>query len=124
MSTDTVAWFEVATDDAEGTQEFYGELFGWTFAPDPTAGELDYRLITYRGGEAPAGGLMVTGPGTPGHAVFYVAVDDVAEACARTEKLGGSVVLAVTEPGAGVAFAHLRDRTGNQFGVFTPRPAG
>ncbi len=123
MNMDTVAWFEVATDDAAGAQEFYGELFGWTFAADPdaAAGGMDYRLISYPGGERPAGGVFATGGQFPNHAVFSVAVADVAEACARAEKLGGTVVHAVTEPGAGPAFAYLKDRSGNLFGIFTPQ---
>lgn len=116
MSMNTVAWFEVGTDDPAGAQEFYGEMFGWTFTADPE----DYRMVSYRDSEAPAGGLMVTEPGTPGHAVFYVAVADLAEACARAEKLGGTVDAAFTEPGSGPPFAYLRDRAGNRFGVFTP----
>ena len=122
MSTDTVAWFEVATDDADSAQQFYGELFGWTMAADPAAAGagMDYRVITYRGGDQPVGGIFATNGNFPNHAVFSVAVADVAEACARAEKLGGTLVNAVTEPAAGPAFAYLRDRSGNLFGIFTP----
>jgi predicted enzyme related to lactoylglutathione lyase len=120
MSNDTVAWFEVATDDAKNAEEFYGELFGWTFASDPNsaAAGMDYRLITYRGAEGPAGGLMVTGGRFPNHAVFYVQVADVNEACARAEKLGGTVVQ--SSPDSPTPFAYLKDRSGNQFAIFTP----
>jgi uncharacterized protein len=124
MSTDTVAWFEVATDDADGAQEFYGELFGWKFAADSaaSAGGMDYRLISYRGSDAPVGGIFASGGSFPNHAVFSVLVADVGDACARAEKLGGTVVNAVTAPEAGPAFAYLRDRSGNLFGIFTPPP--
>jgi predicted enzyme related to lactoylglutathione lyase len=122
MDTNTVAWFEVATGDADGAQEFYGELFGWRFAADPDMARvgMDYRLITYPGGEAPVGGIFGTGGEPPDHAVFTVAVAGMAETCAQAEKLGGTVVQAVTEPGAGPAFAYLRDRAGNLIGIFTP----
>ena len=120
MSIDnTVAWFEVATDNAQDAEEFYGELFGWTFESDPNVSDgLDYRLISSRGAEAASGGLMVTGGRLPNHSVFYVAVADLAEACERVEKLGGSVVL--SQPDATPAFAYVQDRSGNQFGIFTP----
>lgn len=123
MSSNTVAWFEVATDDADGAQEFYGELFGWTFTTDTeiAKGGMDYRVITYRDADAPAGGLFVTGGKFPGHAVFHVAVPSVADTCAAIEKLGGTVVQAVPENPNGPAFAYVKDRSGNQFGIFTPR---
>lgn len=118
----TVAWFEVATDDPDGAQRFYGELFGWTIAADPDAAGMgmDYRLVTCPGAERPSGGIFGTGGGFPNHAVFSVAVADVAEACTRAEKLGATVVRAVSEPEAGPAFAYVRDPSGNLFGIFTP----
>jgi predicted enzyme related to lactoylglutathione lyase len=122
MTINTVAWFEVATDDADGAQEFYGGLFGWAFAPDRGSASqgLDYRLISYPGQDQPAGGLYNTGGSIPRHAVFTVAVADVSQTCAQAEKLGGKVVTAVTEPQSGPAFAYLQDRSGNLFGIFTP----
>lgn len=120
MSNDTVTWFEVASDDAKAAEEFYGELFGWTFASDPNsaADGLDYRLITYRGAQAPSGGLMVTGGQLPNHAVFYVQVADIKDACERAEKLGATVVHA--SPDSSTPFAYLKDVSGNQFAIFTP----
>ncbi len=122
MSDNTVAWFEVAVADAGGAQEFYGELFGWSFAADPSSAEqgMDYRLITYAGQQQPSGGLFATGGAMPDHAVFSVAVPSVADSCAQAEKLGGTVVHAQTDPPAGPAFAYLKDRSGNLFGIFTP----
>ena len=40
-AANTVAWFEIGTPDVQAAQDFYGPLFGWTFAPDG-----DYTLIT------------------------------------------------------------------------------
>ena len=120
MSTDTVTWFEIATDDAKGAEEFYGELFGWSFASDPNSAAegMDYRLISSRGAQGPNGGLMVTGGQFPNHAVFYVQVADVREACTQAEKLGGTVVQ--SSPDTPTPFAYLKDRSGNLFGVFSP----
>jgi uncharacterized protein len=123
MSINTVAWFEVASDDPDGAQEFYGELFGWKIGRDPNAaGDMDYRLITYPGAEEPASGIFATGGEFPNHGVFSIAVADVADTCAKAEKLGGTVVKAVTEPGSGPAFGYIRDRSGNLFEVFAPVP--
>jgi hypothetical protein len=122
MDINTIAWFEVATGDADRAQEFYGELFGWTFAADPDAARagMDYRLVPYPGGDRPVGGIFGTGGAIPDHAVLSVAVASAAETCARAEKLGATVVQSVTEPEVGPAFAYLRDRAGNLFGIFAP----
>ncbi|WP_214320407.1 VOC family protein [Nonomuraea sediminis] len=116
----TVTWFEVATDDPDGAQRFYGGLFGWSVAPSDTD-VMDYRMITYPGGERPSGGIFNTKGEFPSHAVFHVQVADVEVACAQAESLGGKVVHKVVDDGAGTDFAYLHDTSGNLFGVFHPR---
>ena len=51
---------------------------------------------------------MATGGAMPGHAVFYIAVADVAATCAAAEQLGGKVVSKELDPPAGPAFAYLQ----------------
>ncbi|WP_433372169.1 VOC family protein [Streptosporangium sp. CA-115845] len=114
----SVAWFEIATDDPDGAERFYGEVFGWRATRE--AGEMDYRLITTPAGGAPAGGILGTDGRMPGHAVFSVAVPDVAAVCAATERLGGIVVARHDAAEGGPANAYLRDPAGNLFGVFAP----
>lgn len=119
----TLAWFEVATSDADAAQKFYGSLFDWSFAADPAAqaGGADYRNITASGANAPMGGIANTSGQQPDHAVFYILVADVEATCTEAENLGGAVVSKQVEPPAGApAFAYLRDPAGNLFGVFTP----
>ncbi|MFI6386072.1 VOC family protein [Nonomuraea sp. NPDC050547] len=116
----TVTWFEVATDDPDGAERFYGGLFGWTFTPGGGDGP-DYRMISSAGAERPSGGLFNTKGEFPAHAVFHVQVADVEAACAQAESLGGKVVTKVIDDGAGTDFAYLRDTSGNQFGVFRQR---
>lgn len=116
----TVTWFEVATDDPDGAQQFYGGLFGWTFAVGEE-GPIDYRTIGYPGAEQPGGGLYNTKGEFPAHAVFHVQVASVEETCAKSEELGGKVVVKVIDDGAGTDFAYLRDVSGSLFGVFHRR---
>lgn len=118
----SLAWFEVATDDPDTASSFYADLFGWTFSPfaDPETTGMDYRVATLPGGDVPFGGVVGTGGAIPGHAVFYIAVTDVGAACTAAERLGGKVVSKELEPAAGPAFAYLRDPVGSLFGVFTP----
>jgi uncharacterized protein len=115
----TVAWFQIGTEDATAAQEFYGGLFGWSFAPDPGSGP-GYDLISYAGADRPAGGIMHT---ADNHATFVVLVQDVAAVCARTEQLGGKILNPPVTTPNGLVFADLLDRSGNRFSVFTPPPA-
>ena len=50
------------------------------------------------GSDAPFGGVVATGGAMPGHAVFYIAVTDVAATCEAAEQLGGKVVSKELEP--------------------------
>ncbi|HEY9334564.1 VOC family protein [Kribbella sp. NPDC050459] len=121
----TLAWFEVASDDPETAEKFYGGLFNWSFESSGslTSGGLDYRNITAQGAQQPMGGLFATNGELPNHAVFYILVADVETTCAEAEQLGGTVVNKRIGTGGGTPdFAYLRDPSGSQFAVFTPRP--
>ena len=120
MSTpapNTVGWFEVGTPDVQAAKDFYGPLFGCTFAPDG-----DYTLITAPGADGPSGGIFNTGGNIPPYAVFVVRVTDVAATAARTEELGGKVVAAPMTLPDGMVIAYLTDPNGSMFALFSPRP--
>lgn len=119
----TIEWFQIAADDPDRTQRFYGELFGWSFAPDRDAAErgVDYREIFYPGESKPVGGLAPTGPHRPAQATFFVSVPDVEEVCARVERLGGEVSFKNVGHPPALDLAELRDPAGNLFGVFRPQ---
>jgi uncharacterized protein len=117
----TVTWFQIGTDDPAAAHEFYGGLFGWSFAAEPSL--PGYDMISYAGAEHPSGGVMHTAGGAENHATFLVLVEDVAAVCARTEQLGGKVLNPPVTTPDGLVFADLLDRSGNRFGVFTPAPA-
>jgi uncharacterized protein len=118
----TVAWFQVGTDNPDKARQFYGRLFGWTFRADPMGGGF-YDLITCPGQDEPTGGILNTGGEGPNHAVFFVIVQDVAAVCAETEKAGGKVLEPPRTAPGGLVTAHLLDPAGNAFGVFTPPAA-
>jgi predicted enzyme related to lactoylglutathione lyase len=122
FTPNTLAWFEVATDDPDTATSFYSDLFGWAFSPfaDPETTGMDYRVAALPGSDVPFGGVVGTGGAMPGHAVFYIAVTDVAATCETVEQLGGKVVSKDVGPPAGPPFAYLRDPVGSLFGVFTP----
>jgi predicted enzyme related to lactoylglutathione lyase len=115
----TVGWVQVGTDDPKVTKQFYGELFDWTFIPDPNGGGK-YDLITFPGMDAPRGGILDTDGESPSHAIFMIVVSDVRATVASAEKLGGKVQVPPTTTPTGLVFAELLDPAGNHFGVFTP----
>ncbi|MBX6387255.1 MAG: VOC family protein [Microbispora sp.] len=121
-AVNTVAWFEIASDDPDGVQRFYGDLFGWRFQTDENsaAAGMDYRLISYDGDDRARGGVFGTGGDRPGHAIFMVKVRDVTETCRKVEALGGKVIAKFVGNQNGPDFAYLHDTSGNLFGVFAP----
>jgi uncharacterized protein len=116
-ASNTVTWFQIGTDEPAAAREFYGGLFGWTIAAEP--GSEGYDLVSYTGGRQPAGGIAHTDGGAANHATFFVLVEDVAAVCADAEQLGGKVLAPPVTTPNGLAFAHLLDRSGNRFGVFS-----
>ena len=110
--TNNVDWFQIGTDQPAAAERFYGDVFGWTFAGDDS-----YRLVTTPGAAGPGGGLVAI---PAGHAIFYIHVADVAEACRAAEAAGGKVLVAPQDGGSGLIFAHLLDPGGNHIGVYAP----
>lgn len=114
--------------DPAASEHFYGEVLGLSVVPVGEDADA-YRMLVADG--RPIGG--VTGPrpdtdvwpsgGPAGHWVAYFATDDVAAAAARSEELGGSVLLGPVElPGTGTV-AVVRDPDGATFGLFHPSGA-
>lgn len=118
MSHGTVNWFQIDTDDPAGAEQFYGDLFGWTFAADPdTPG---YQLATPADAPGPQGGIFDTRGESPTRAAFFVIVTDVVAAAEQAERLGGKVATPPRTTPNGLTFAHLHDPAGNHFGVYAP----
>jgi uncharacterized protein len=111
-----VAWFEIGTTDADATEAFYGELFGWRFELDP--GEADgagpvHGRIVGSGAADPIGAIdLLTAGDVDGSAICVLAAD-VAAGVARIERLGGTTVTPPTEAAGGAVVARVRDPLGN-----------
>jgi len=116
-AANSVSCFEIGAPDVEAAKAFYGPLFGWSFAPDGT-----YTMITAPGADRPSGGIFNTGGNLPPYAVFVVQVEDVAATAARTEELGGKVVVAPMTLEDGMVIAYLTDPDGSMFALFSPKP--
>jgi predicted enzyme related to lactoylglutathione lyase len=62
------------------------------------------------------------GEGYESHAIFYVGVEDVTEALAKAEQLGGKRVMGPAhKPGGGLVVGHFTDPEGNLIGVAGPK---
>ena len=105
--------FEVAGKDPAKLQSFYGDQFGWNVdANNP----LNYGIVNL---SADVGGGIGPAPeGQPGHAMFYVGVDDVEAALQKAETLGGSRVFGPMEVPEGPTIGHFADPEGNVVGLF------
>lgn len=114
----TVCFFEIPADDLESLQEFYREMFNWTFEKIP--GGFRYYKI-HMGQDIPKGGMTARQDSshTP---INYVKVESVETSAAQAQKLGATVVLPRNSvPGAGW-FAVLLDPQGNRLGLWEEDP--
>lgn len=107
--------FEVAGKDPAKLQSFYGDQFGWQIdANNP----MNYGIVNLS--DDVGGGIGPAPEGQPGHAMFYVAVDDVEAALQKAESLGGSRVFGPMDVPEGPTIGHFADPEGNVVGLFEP----
>ena len=115
-------WHEVATRDVGAAKSFYQNLFGWSTEDMPMPGDMEgsYTMAKVAGGDV-AGMYAMAGEqfeGVPSHWATHVWVDDVAGTAAKTEELGGTVVMGAMEiPGVG-EMAVLQDPAGAVINIF------
>jgi uncharacterized protein len=121
--TGKVVHFEVPADDVNRAQKFYHDAFGWQMQPMP---EMSYTMVstTKVGSDG-----MPTEPGainggmaartasfkTP---VITIAVDDIDDALATVEKLGGKTAEGRTQVGDMGYAAYFVDTEGNTIGLW------
>ncbi len=104
--------------DAERTQRFYGELFGWTADASGSGG---YRLVDTQSGAGGIGGSVGAGLDGQVWATVYARVADVAVTLARAEALGGRRVYGPNRVDDHLRTGAFRDPAGNVFGVYERR---
>jgi uncharacterized protein len=119
---DKVVHFEVPFDDGERATAFYREAFGWQLNSMP---QMQYTLVTTTPadsrGRPAAGGInggMLRRQGPITAPVITIGVDDIDEALARIEKLGGRVAIG-RQPVGDMGFsAYVHDTEGNLIGLW------
>lgn len=123
-----VVHFEIPFDDGERARRFYAEAFGWQLQELP---DMGYTLVI----TGPSGDLGPIEPGfinggmlqrggpvaTP---LVTIDVEDIDEALATIEGLGGSKVVG-RQPVGDMAFsAYATDSEGNTIGLWQTVPQG
>jgi predicted enzyme related to lactoylglutathione lyase len=118
-------WFEIAGADADRSQRFYAEIFGWQAADsDGDSGQVnpapEYRMIDTCSDRGIRGGI---GPGRQGPwATVYARVPDVEAALARAVELGGTREYGPVAVDDHMQTGAVRDPAGNVFGVYSHAP--
>jgi predicted enzyme related to lactoylglutathione lyase len=107
-----VDWFEVLGSDAQRTQRFYADAFGWEVQTGDFPG---YGLVDTLSDRGIRGGL---GGGDSRWATVYASVPDVERTLARAEELGAQRVYGPMAVGEQMRTGALRDPAGNVFGIY------
>jgi predicted enzyme related to lactoylglutathione lyase len=112
MAADPV-YFYFGTPSSERAKAFFGELFGWQFAPGNARDGYNVTNVS------PAGGLF--GGGEPeGGFRMYFSVEDLEAAASRVSELGGEC--GEPQPTDGGRFCDCRDDQGFEFGIWAADP--
>ncbi len=116
----TVTWDEFMTRDFGAAQDFYAQVFGYTYTDIAPEG-FDYATIEIDGNTV--GGIGTLPPEVPAHVPphwrVYFAVDDADAAVEKVTELGGTVVLPATDMPYG-RHADVTDPQGAMFSVIKP----
>jgi predicted enzyme related to lactoylglutathione lyase len=96
--------------------DFYGSLFGWTWADASVDGYVNFYL-----GDRAVAGLRTAGPAVPPGWTPYVATDDADATIALALDNGGSVLSGPGELSDAARIAVVADSTGAAIGVWQRR---
>ncbi len=103
-----IVHFEIGGTDTAKAADFYGALFGWTFAEGP---------VKYVEGAGLRGHLNALGHEPQNYNLVYVGVEDISAAVKRATALGARLLVGpVTLPNG--AFAWIADPTGTTIGLW------
>lgn len=114
-----IAYFELTSPEPARAQAFYGDLFGWDLADDPST--PGYAMVdTGAGPAAVTGGIGPSmAPGDVG-AKVYARVDDVDAHLERALALGATTILDPMDLPEGYGrIAVFADPDGTPFGLWT-----
>ncbi len=113
-----VIHFEIQSTDAEKSQAFFEDVFGWEInsAPMPSMPDMNYAIVDTQSDSGIGGGI---GPSfdDQSHVAFYIAVDDLQATLDKAVEAGGQVLMPVTVIPGAVTIAFFSDPTGAPVGL-------
>ncbi|KAF4410204.1 MULTISPECIES: VOC family protein [Streptomyces] len=113
----TPCWVSLMAHSLAATEEFYGALFGWTFAPGPR--QLGPYVRAQLGGREVAGmGVLPPGRHLPGSWTTYLASDDADATAEQIRACGGTVAVGPLSAGDAGRLVIASDPYGAVFGVW------
>ncbi|MGW6056939.1 VOC family protein [Streptomyces sp. NPDC055189] len=118
----TPTWIDLRVTEFDRTLEFYGALFGWEYAEEPTQGDRTATCLL-RG--SPVASITRTPAPAVSGWTMYFATPDCDSTAKRIAEAGGKVTEApvdVTYQGEGARTAVAEDSVGARFGLWEARP--
>jgi predicted enzyme related to lactoylglutathione lyase len=116
------AWFEIPAADFERAVGFYEKLLD-TKLHREEMGPMSLAMFPHEKPH-PTGAVIRKDGHAPSEngSVIYLNVADIRPVLARTEKVGGDVLLPLTAlPDEAGVFAQIRDSEGNRVGLYSAR---
>lgn len=113
------SWADLTVPDVAAGQEFYGGLFGWSFADVP-GDELGRYHQAYLGDDHVAALIPQQDPGVPASWTVHLASADAAATVTRVKKAGGTIILGPGAVGPLGTVALAADPEGAVFGIWQP----
>ena len=120
MSNHPIVHIEIPAMDTRAAGKFYGDLFGWKIEADPT-----YNYVQFQAEGGPGGGFVEVGQsGVPieyktDSLLVYVSTDDIDDALAKVESLGGKTLMPKTEIPQVGWWGVFADPSGNRVALYT-----
>src|SRR5437870_781148 len=109
LMANPVTHFEIQGADGEKLQQFYRDAFGWDVDAD---NPMNYGMVSAQGSGI-GGGITAHQPGDKPRVTIYVEVEDPAAKLEEIKRLGGKVLMDVTEVPGGPTIAQFADPEGN-----------
>ncbi len=109
-----LVWNELQSPDLDASAAFYGDLFGWELEE---ADGMDQRYLMIKNGDANNGGIRGLTPPSPPNWLVYFGVEDVEQALARLNELGGSTIAGPIDIGI-AKIAIVADPQGAVFALY------
>ncbi len=115
-----VSWADLAVADLDAAMRFYGELLGWTPGERHDMGELGpYQIMQIQGQDFV--GLYPTSAMSPvSQWTYYVNVDTVPAALARSDTAGGRTLMGPHQVPGGQYIALVHDPVGAMIAMVGP----